>query len=117
MTIQAGGDRLAEINSSSHVHLRLKTHGNQLKREFFNFLCGWIDSDWPQAPEELQRYSRHSRFCTKCGGDIWANPAFDLVDLAHLADQVDQTDQLPGKFGVKVKALLTQQQCAEGRKK
>ena len=80
---------------TAHVKIRIK--GKKHNLDFFNYILGRLDSDWPWRQPSKQTV------CPKCGGVVWKNP---LVPEAYLRGAANQL-----KVGLKVKMFITEAQC------
>jgi len=65
------------------VHIRLQPKGNAKAIDFFHYVMGAIDADWPFKNHEPEPTS--PPVCKKCGGFIYLQPTMEVKDVKAVA--------------------------------
>lgn len=100
----------------SLIHIKIRTKGSSRKKlEFFNWLIGQFDPDYPFVRECHRNPNNdlYTQYCTECGGSIWKNPAITIEELLRLVVQINSMKTIPGDLKYSITQYGTETRCAE----
>lgn len=99
---------------AANVHIRVKVNGASQKCDFFDWLLGELDSDWPGAlPTQRRTGAPPFEDCPKCNGGIYKQPTFSADEIRGVAAQIHATRELPGNLKIKIKSLIKESVCEQ----
>jgi len=94
------------------MHIKLKLTGNLNKRRLFDFICGRMDSDYPQADGSVAKHRSYDpKECAVCGGWNWRMATISDGELRRLASQINDWKGLAGHLKLKVKHFARPDKC------
>lgn len=92
------------------IHFRVKVNGSREKLNFFHYVMGRLDPDYPLAPPQLRRSDAPTPICPKCRGFIWYSPTLEREDIEKLARQINASN-MAGHIKLKIRGWRTPREC------
>lgn len=101
--------------SKRDIHVRIKLNGSVEKREFFHWVVGGLDRDWPWCPKSLKLTSSVAEpyYCTVCQGIEWRNPNLREPAIKAIAAQINSYPGLPGHLKIKFRHFAEAPSCCK----
>ena len=94
------------------MHIKLKLTGSVDKRRLFDFICGRLDSDYPQADGSVAEHRTYDpKECQVCGGWTWRMATISAGELRRLATQINEYPGLRGHLKLKIKYFERPDKC------
>lgn len=86
-------------------HIKFKISGSKEKIDFFHWLIGDMDADWPLKD------TSQLRLCKVCGGMEYVNPTFGVKQLRQFVEQIHSNTKLQGVLRLKIKTFKNAEKC------